>query len=96
MRARYSLSLGVWLTACAHELGHALGLAHENPPPSTDCAEPCHCAERGDNCDDYLLRSGTKGFYLSPPEIEVTRKQAGRASKADTAANSCAAPVFMR
>jgi hypothetical protein len=78
----------------AHELGHALGLAHENPPPSDDCEQPCHCVERGDNCDDYLLRSGTKGFFLSPPEIETTRQHAAKAGK--NAGAGCAAPVFMR
>jgi hypothetical protein len=80
----------------AHELGHALGLAHENPPPSTDCEKPCHCAERGDNCDDYLLRSGTKGFFLSPPEIETARQHAVKAGKSADAATSCSTPVFMR
>lgn len=80
----------------AHELGHALGLAHENPPANNDCSDPCYCVERGDNCDDYLLRSGTKGFFLSPPEIEITRQHAARTGKSADATGSCAAAVFMR
>jgi len=80
----------------AHELGHALGLAHQNPPPSDDCSRPCHCVERDDDCNDYLLRSGTKGFFISPPEVEIARQRAARTGKADPAANGCAAPAFMR
>ncbi|HKU40532.1 MAG TPA: hypothetical protein VJR89_20370, partial [Polyangiales bacterium] len=80
----------------AHELGHALGLAHENPPPSNDCASPCHCVQLGDDCDDYLLRSGTQGFYVSKPEVEIARKQAARLGRSDPNVTSCAAPTFMR
>jgi hypothetical protein len=79
----------------AHELGHALGLAHENPPPSNDCASPCHCVELGDDCDEYLMRSGTKGFHLSKPEIEIARTRATRVALADQTTSQCAAPVFM-
>jgi hypothetical protein len=81
----------------AHELGHALGLAHENPPPSSDCSRPCHCVELGDECDEYLMRSGTKGFFLSEPEIETARDRAERVAITDQgAAEQCGMPVFMR
>jgi hypothetical protein len=80
----------------AHELGHALGLAHENPPPSTDCAAPCYCAMRADNCDDYLLRSGTLGYFLSPPEVEIARQRAARVSLSDRAPAQCGVPAIKR
>jgi hypothetical protein len=80
----------------AHELGHALGLAHENPPPSNDCASPCYCAQLGEDCDEYLMRSGTKGFHLSKPEIEIARGRATRVALADQSATQCGAPMFMR
>jgi hypothetical protein len=79
----------------AHELGHALGLAHENPPPSNDCASPCYCVQMGDDCDEYLMRSGTKGFHLSAPEITIARGRAARSALQDQAPQ-CAPPKFMR
>jgi hypothetical protein len=78
----------------AHELGHALGLAHENPPPSSDCSRPCHCVELGDDCDEYLMRSGTKGFLISKPEIEIARARAARIALSDQGPMQCAEPVF--
>lgn len=78
----------------AHELGHALGLAHENPAPSTDCSSPCYCVTLNDDCNDYLMRSGTKGFFLSAPEVDIARKHAQRNALTDGAAQSCTAPVF--
>jgi hypothetical protein len=80
----------------AHELGHALGLAHENPPPSNDCSSPCYCVTLGDNCDDFLLRSGTKGFFLSAPEVDITRKRAAQRTLMDSTPLHCGEPVFMR
>lgn len=80
----------------AHELGHAMGLAHENPPPSNDCSSPCYCVQLGDDCDDYLLRSGTKGFHVSAPEVEIARKGAAKLGLNDHGPTQCGAPNFMR
>jgi hypothetical protein len=80
----------------AHELGHALNLDHENPPPSTDCATPCYCATLPAGCDDFLMRSGKKGFFLSDPEIQISRKAAPRYALPATAPTACAAPIYNR
>jgi hypothetical protein len=79
----------------AHELGHALGLAHENPPPSNDCGRPCHCVELGDDCDEYLMRSGSKGSFVSKPEIEIVRGRAARVALSDQTLAQCSEPRFM-
>jgi hypothetical protein len=80
----------------AHELGHALNLAHENPAPSTDCASPCYCVTLNLDCNDFLLRSGTKGYFLSDPEIQIARMRAASNTLPDTAPLACAAPVYAR
>jgi hypothetical protein len=80
----------------AHELGHALNLAHENPAPSTDCASPCYCVTLNMSCNDFLMRSGTKGYFLSSPEIEIARARAAQRALPDTAPLVCAAPVYNR
>jgi hypothetical protein len=79
----------------AHELGHALNLAHENPAPSTDCSSPCYCVTLNMDCNDFLMRSGTKGYFLSDPEIQIARKRAMSVALADTTPLLCGAPVFM-
>jgi len=79
----------------AHELGHVLNLAHQNPPPSTDCARPCHCAVMNANCDDFLMRSGRAGVFLSADEIAIARRRAMQLAIADTGPTSCSAPRFM-
>lgn len=80
----------------AHELGHALNLDHENPPPSTDCASPCYCVTLGLDCDDFLMRSGRLGFFLADDEIQIARARAEQRGLADTAPTSCSAPVWNR
>jgi hypothetical protein len=71
-----------------------LGLAHQNPAPSNDCARPCHCETLGLNCDDFLMRSGRKGFFLSKPEVDIARRRAEQLAMSDRTASSCGAPRF--
>lgn len=80
----------------AHELGHALNLDHENPPPSNDCASPCYCVTLGLDCNDFLMRSGTKGFFLSDPEVQIARTRAAQKTLPDTTPLACGAPVYNR
>jgi hypothetical protein len=80
----------------AHELGHALNLDHENPPPSNDCASPCYCVTLSLDCNDFLMRSGTKGFFLSDPEVQIARARAAQKTLPDTAPLACGAPVYNR
>jgi hypothetical protein len=42
------------------------------------------------------MRSGTKGFFLSKPEIEIARARAARVALPDKVPTQCAAPTFMR
>lgn len=80
----------------AHELGHALNLAHENPPPSTDCATPCYCVTLGLECNDFLMRSGRMGYFVSDPEVQIARTRAAQRALPDSAPSACGAPVFNR
>jgi hypothetical protein len=71
----------------AHELGHGLGLAHQN------CGNECPCGESiGLDCDDLLMRSGYDGFALSPPEVSTAREHAAPMAIASTALEACPAP----
>ena len=80
----------------AHELGHALNLDHENPPPSADCATPCYCVTLGLECNDFLMRSGRMGYFVSDPEVQIARTRAEQRALSDIAPNACGAPVFNR
>jgi hypothetical protein len=80
----------------AHELGHALNLDHENPPPSADCATPCYCVTLGLECNDFLMRSGRMGYFISDPEVQIARTRAAQRALPDTAPVACGAPVFNR
>ena len=78
----------------AHELGHALNLDHENPPPSADCASPCYCVTLGVDCNDFLMRSGRTGFFVSAPEVQIARTRAAQRALPDMAPLACGAPVY--
>jgi hypothetical protein len=80
----------------AHELGHVLNLDHENPPPSTDCASPCYCVTLGLECNDFLMRSGRMGYFVSDPEVQIARARAAQRALPDSAPTACGAPVFNR
>jgi hypothetical protein len=71
----------------AHELGHGLGLAHQN------CGDECPCGESsGLNCDDLLMRSGYDGFALSLPEVSTAREHAAPMALPGAAFEACPAP----
>lgn len=69
----------------AHELGHGLGLSHQN----------CGAA-----CNDLLMTSGRRGFALvtgspaSTDEQALARDRATDYALSDTAPTVCGAPVF--
>ena len=78
----------------AHEIGHALALAHENT--NGDCANPCYCMTLGLDCTDFLMASGPRGHFISDPEVQISRARAPQVALPDTAPMACGAPVYNR
>ncbi len=68
----------------AHEFGHALGLQHQ------DFGNACPGGTGDLDCNDLLMRSGRRGFFLSEPEIERARMVAENKALDDTAPLDCA------
>ena len=67
----------------AHELGHALGLDHQN------FEDQCPDGTGDLDCDDLLMTSGRMGFFLSEPEIETARSVAEDKSLDDQSPLDC-------
>ena len=74
----------------AHEFGHGLGLDHQ------DFGDACPNGDGDLDCDDLLMRSGRRGFFLSEPEIETARTVAARKALADRTPVACGEPVIDR
>jgi hypothetical protein len=74
----------------AHEFGHGLGLSHQ------DFGNACPDGNGNLNCDDLLMRSGRRGFFLSEPEIETARGRAEDKALADTTPLDCGPLVIER
>lgn len=74
----------------AHEFGHALGLPHQ------DFENACPDGNGDLDCNDLLMRSGRRGFFLSDPEIERARSVAENKALDDSAPLDCAALVIAR
>jgi hypothetical protein len=74
----------------AHEFGHALGLPHQ------DFGDACPDGTGDLDCDDLLMRSGRRGFFLSDPEIESARSVAENKALDDTTPLDCAPLEILR
>jgi len=74
----------------AHEFGHALGLQHQ------DFGSACPGGTGDLDCNDLLMRSGRRGFFLSEPEVERARMVAENKALDDTAPLDCAPLSIMR
>jgi hypothetical protein len=74
----------------AHELGHALGLPHQ------DFSSQCPDGSGNLDCNDFLMRSGRMGFFLSEPEIETARSVAEDKSLDDEAPLDCGPLLIAR
>ena len=74
----------------AHEFGHALGLQHQ------DFGDSCPNGTGDLDCDDLLMRSGRRGFFLSEPEIERAREVAEGKALEDPRPPDCGQLVIMR
>jgi hypothetical protein len=61
----------------AHEIGHALSLAHYNDSPDSD---------------DNLMASGNLGWHLNGIQILAARARARQKAVADTTQENCSAP----
>jgi hypothetical protein len=42
------------------------------------------------------MRSGTLGYFVSPPEGQIARSRASRVALADTTPLACGAPIYNR
>jgi len=74
----------------AHEFGHALGLQHQ------DFGDACPNGSGDLDCNDLLMRSGRRGFFLSDPEVERARSVAEDKALDDTTPLDCAPLVIER
>jgi hypothetical protein len=74
----------------AHEFGHGLGLDHQ------DFGNACPDGTGNLDCDDLLMRSGRRGFFLSDEEIMSARTVAARKALADTTPLGCGPLVIAR
>jgi hypothetical protein len=74
----------------AHELGHGLGLDHQ------DFGNACPDGTGNLDCNDLLMRSGRRGFFLSDVEIERAREVAQRKALTDTTPLGCGPLVINR
>jgi hypothetical protein len=74
----------------AHELGHALGLDHQN------FENACPDGTGNLDCNDLLMRSGRMGFLLTDPEIDTARSVADDKSLEDKTPPDCGPLMIAR